>query len=133
MKSNTLPHSAKKIGLIIFLTAITIQLTAYFLLPEDSAFNTIQITRVCKVAFFVGLLIFIRSAEKKEDEYVQYCRYRAYQFAFIATIIYGIFRTYKQVNNSFFTTIDMIIAYQLLLYIVFFHLYKAGIANDENS
>ena len=125
--NNTWPYSTKKFALITLFTSLLITIGLKLGLPVFFTENKALIAKILKIALFTCLFIFIRSAEKIEDEYTQQCRYKAFQHAFSTTFIYGIFISNKTTSGSFFTTIDMILLYQILLYIIVFYLYKSGI------
>ena len=130
MKSKLLPHFYKVIGLCVFSLAFIIPIIMG-MLHQQNWEQTESRRQIASTIMLIGLLLFILSKEKTEDEFVDYCRLIAFRAAFIAGIIYFLqdsFGTFKGnlVNSSF-----GLLIMEIGVYVITFYISKAGWINGK--
>ena len=74
MKLYLLPRSFKWVGVLIpLLTIFVFFLLKLFIKPEF--LKTVWVENLFRSSFLLGLLFLILSREKKEDEFINFCRF----------------------------------------------------------
>lgn len=130
MRSKLLPHFYKIVGLCVFSLAFIIPIIMG-MLYQQSWVQTEPRRQIANTIMLIGLLLFILSKEKTEDEFVDYCRLIAFRTAFIAGIIYFLqdaFGTFKDnlVHSSF-----GLLVMEIGVYVIIFYISKAGWINGK--
>lgn len=130
MRSNLLPNSFKLLGVAIFTLAFVVPIVMGMMHTQPWE-ETETRRHVAQTLMMVGVLIFILSKDKIEDEFVNACRLKAFKVAFIAGFVYFLqdaFGTYKGalMNSSFY-----LLMMQSLVYCVVFYIQKAGWTNGK--
>ena len=84
LKIFQLPHSAKKVGVIIAVLAFALLFVNAFLMDKEIY------RMVARYGLLIGLLIVSISKEAIEDERIKSLRMRSYAFAFVAGVAFSL-------------------------------------------
>ena len=87
-KKYQLPHSLKKVGIIIAAGSFI------GLFANAFTVNILTVREVVKFGMLIGLLIMSISKEKIEDEFVINLRMQSYAFAFIMGVVLSLFQPF---------------------------------------
>lgn len=130
LKRAGLPHSFKKIGIILVVVSILFLFARKLFDIEIS--ETIKF--ISKRVVLVGLLIIAISKEKIEDEMIRTLRAQAFTFAFIFGVVYALVQPLINYIASFIIEKDkepfsdvgdfQILWLLLTMYLLFFHMQK---------
>jgi hypothetical protein len=127
MNLKLLPQKFRLYGILIalvpFISLLIVKLMNTQSLTENKAF----LIKVVQVAALLGLLVVALSKEKTEDEFIMNCRYWAFTFAFIVFIINSASKIILESSVVSDKTIFRLAFSNLIVYILVFHLFKAGI------
>jgi len=130
MQSKLLPHYYKLVGISIFTLAFIIPLIMG-MLHQQSWEQTLPRRQIANTIMLIGLLIFILSREKIEDEFVDFCRLRAFRTAFIAGLIYFLQDTFGTFNGNLTNSSFGLLIMEIGVYVVMFYFLKGGLLNDK--
>ena len=130
MKSKLLPHFYKIIGLCVFLLAFVTPIIMG-LLHQQSWEQTESRRQIANTIMLVGLLLFILSKEKTEDEFVDYCRLIAFRAAFIAGIIYFLQDAFGAFKGNLVNSSFGLLIMEIGVYVIIFYISKAGWFNGK--
>lgn len=129
-KNFGLPHSFKKIGIILVAVSILF-LFARKLFDIDVA---ITLKFILKRVVLVGLLIIAISKEKVEDEMIRTVRGQAFSMAFVAGVVYTLLQPVINYVVSFIVEKDkeplsdvgdfQVLWFLLTMYLLFFYMIK---------
>ena len=130
LKNIGLPHSFKKIGIILIALCITLLLVRKLFAFEVS--ETIKF--ITKRVVLVGLLIVAISREKVEDEMIKTIRGQAFSMAFIAGVVYTLIQPLFNYIASYIVEKDneplgdlgdfQVLWFLLTMYLLFFYMIK---------
>jgi len=130
MRTRLLPHSYKIIGLSVFVFAFVIPIIMG-MLHQTSWEQTEPRRIIANTSMLIGLLLFILSKEKIEDEFINFCRLRAFRTAFIAGIIYFLQDALGTFNGNLVNSSFGLLIMEISVYIVVFYISKAGWINGK--
>lgn len=130
MRSKLLPYSCKIVGLLVFLLAF-ISPIIMGVLQLQTWEQSEPRRQVANTIMLIGALLFILSREKTEDEFIDFCRLRAFRAAFIAGIIYFLQDAFGTFNGNILNSSFGLLIMQLLVYVVIFYGSKAGLINGK--
>ena len=126
MKKFQLPHSYKRVGIVMLIAAILIMVG--FKIMDGEA---VWMKHLLKNSLILGLLIVSISKEKIEDEMINAIRMQSYALAFIFGVIYSILQ--PLINYGVELIIDpkdatmemsyfQVLIFMLLIQLMFFHI-----------
>jgi hypothetical protein len=87
--------------------------------------------QVAHTIMLIGLLIFILSREKTEDEFINLCRLKAFRAALMAGILYFIQDAFGTFNGNFVHSSFGLLIMEIGVYVLVFYFSKAGWINDK--
>jgi hypothetical protein len=130
MRSKLLPYSCKIVGLLIFFLAFMSPIVMGMLHPQSWE-QTEPGRQIANTIMLIGLLLFILSKEKIEDEFVDFCRLRAFRAALITGIIYYLQDAFGTFKGNIVSSSFGLLIMELLVYVVIFYVAKAGLINGK--
>ena len=130
MKPRLLPHTYKIVGLCVFSLAFLIPIIMG-MLHQQSWEQTEPKRQIANTIMLIGLLLFILSREKIEDEFMNFCRLRAFRAAFIAGVIYFLQDAFGTFNGNLINSSFGLLMMEIVVYVVIFYFSKAGWMNDK--
>jgi len=131
MKSKLLPHFYKILGIsVCFLAFITPIIMGMVLELSNWELNEPR-RQIASTIMLIGLLLFILSKEKIEDEFIDFCRLRAFRAALIAGIIYFLQDAFGTFNGNLANSAFGLLIMEIAVYIVVFYVSKAGWINGK--
>lgn len=134
MTFQILPNKFKPIGLSIFIICCGIPLIATFLMglfqPFDSNENSFFIREILSVTVskwlsiltILGMLIYMLSKEKVEDDYISKLRLESYQLTTIMSL--GITFILLLINSEIEFNLSYLLYIYIATYLITFHLKK---------
>ena len=130
MKSKLLPHFYKIVGLCVSFLAFIVPIIMG-MLNHQSWDDTEPRRQVANTIMLLGLLLFILSREKTEDEYVNHCRLIAFRAAFIAGIIYFVQDAFGTFGGNLVDSSFGLLVMEIGAYVIVFYISKAGLINGK--
>ena len=130
MKSMLLPGSYKIVGLIIFILAFLVPILMGIKNPQSWE-ETESRRQVANAIMLIGLSLVLFSKEKIEDEFISFCRLRAFRVAFIAGIIYFLQDTFGTFNGNILHSSFGLIIMEIGVYLIVFYISKSGLINAK--
>ena len=130
MRSRLLPYTFKIVGLLIFLIAF-ISPIILGMLQLQSWEQSEPRRQIANTIMLFGILLFVLSKEKIEDEFIDFCRLRAFRAAFVAGIIYFLQDAFGTFNGNILNSSFGLLIMELLVYVVIFYIGKAGLINGK--
>lgn len=130
MRSKLLPHPYKFIGLVVFILALLLPIILGAL-DGSSWEESAHRRHIAQTAMLVGLLIIILSKEKLEDEFIDFCRLRAFRAALIAGIVYFLQDVFGTFSGNLVHSSGGLLLMQTAVYLVVFHLMKSGVGDGK--
>ena len=127
-KYGLLPHSFKKIGIILLITSVVMQgAILLFHLQTASYKEWMQLS--LKTIFVFGLLFVAWSEDKEEDEMTIVLRLKAISFSFLATVFFVLFKPFADIlfdQKGDVVSGTEVAIIMLLGYLLMYHLKKSG-------
>ncbi|RYE38300.1 MAG: hypothetical protein EOP48_27320 [Sphingobacteriales bacterium] len=127
MRPRLLPRSFKPVGLIVAVLAFLIPVV--FGMLQSSSWEQAEPRRkIANAILLIGLLLVVMAKEKVEDEFIGFCRLRAFRAAILAGLLYflldyvGIFK--GTIAGSAF---GLMLA-EIVIYLAVFYASKTGMA-----
>jgi hypothetical protein len=118
------------IGLSLFLLAFLVPLVMGFL-HEQSWEETAPRRFAAHAVMLIGLFLVILSKEKVEDEFVDYCRLRAFRAALFASIVYFLMDVFGTFSGNLVHSSFGLLMMQIGVYLLVFHIGKSGLVNGK--
>lgn len=130
MRSALLPHKYKLIGLALFLLAFLVPIIIGFF--DSQTWEETSSRRLAAHALMlIGLFVMILSREKVEDEFIDYCRLRAFRAALFASIIYFLMDVFETFSGNLVHSSFGLLLMQIGIYVLVFHIGKSGLASGK--
>lgn len=130
MRSKLLPYPCKIVGCLVFLVAFISPIVIGMLQVQNWEQSEPR-RQIANTIMLIGVLLFILSKEKIEDEFIDFCRLRAFRAAFIAGIIYYLQDAFGTFNGNILNSSFGLLIMELLVYVVIFYVGKAGLFNGK--
>jgi hypothetical protein len=130
MQSRLLPRAYKIVGLTLFSLAFLVPIILG-LVNQEPWEQTAFRRQVANSIMLFGLLLFMLSREKVEDEFVDFCRLRAFRTALIAGVIYFLQDAFGTLGGNLVNSSFGVLIMQIAVYVVMFYVLKAGLFNGK--
>lgn len=130
MPYKLLPHSFKIIGITVFSLAFITPILLG-MLHQESWESTESRREIANTFMLIGLLVFIISREKIEDEFVNYCRLIAFRAALIGGIIYFLQDAFSNINSNLAHSSFGLLLMEIAVYLTIYYMAKFGWINGK--
>ena len=126
MQTNLLPRSFKFTGILLTALAFLAPIVLGMLQPHSWEAGE-PARKVANAVILLGLLFIILAKEKTEDEFISFCRMRAFRAALLTGLIYFLL-DYTGVFSGAITgsSFGLMLA-ETLIYLAVFYISKSGI------
>ena len=129
MKTNLLPAKVKLIGIALVILGFIVPIILGMMNPQTWEDTQLRRT-LAQTTVLLGLLLFISSREKIEDEFITHCRLKAAAFAFAFGIVFYIVSTFIEFRNlksadATYSAFRILLS-QALFYVLMFQLLLRG-------
>ena len=126
MQSSLLPRSFKITGMVIAVLAFLAPIL--FGMMESNSWEYGEPRRkIANAALLIGLLLIVLAKEKVEDEFIDFCRLRAFRAALLTGLIYFLLDYLGLFKGTLTGSSFGLMLAETLIYLMVFNLSKSGI------